>query len=260
MRSTRSGRGRASGPEESRPHTPHWDGRGLPPVGADILFDTASNGEQTGTVTGYDVWPSLGGDPVTHRVFVKFVYKGTPITNSRLLRDVRPVAGTRADRPPIARRISAPESAQGLVARPQVSSAGSAGGLEPVFEGRLEYHEIRAVLESHHADLPSFVVAALADAALTKAARSSETLEAALAQALPVTEVSGRFAPGARETFADGLREAARLVDLWQSFEPARSMLHNAFNRDGSRIIGSWPQRLRAAASDAMLDKQDGSA
>jgi hypothetical protein len=55
--------------------------------------------------------------------------------------------------------------------------------------------------------------------------------------------------PGPQITYADGLREAARLVQIWQSFEPAKSVLHSDYNRDSSRIIGSWPARLRGQAS-----------
>ncbi|MBK5052857.1 DUF3850 domain-containing protein [Burkholderia sp. R-70006] len=59
--------------------------------------------------------------------------------------------------------------------------------------------------------------------------------------------------PGAQETFADGVREAARLVQVWQSFPPARDVLHNAYNRDSSRVISSWPARLRGVAHDSTL-------
>jgi hypothetical protein len=74
-----------------------WDGEGLPPVGCEVLFDTASSGTQTGTVTGYSVMGHLGGDPAYQRVFVELVYAGTAIPNRRLLKDVRPGV-TRDDR------------------------------------------------------------------------------------------------------------------------------------------------------------------
>lgn len=56
--------------------------------------------------------------------------------------------------------------------------------------------------------------------------------------------------PGPQDTFADGIREAARLIQMWQSFEPAHSTLHDFSMRDASRIISSWPARLRGMASD----------
>lgn len=63
------------------------------------------------------------------------------------------------------------------------------------------------------------------------------------------------LAAGPRNTFADGMREAARLIQLWQSFEPAHSVLHAVHQRDASRIIGFWPARLREFAGDADLQQ-----
>ncbi|WP_186157919.1 hypothetical protein [Burkholderia gladioli] len=57
--------------------------------------------------------------------------------------------------------------------------------------------------------------------------------------------------PGPRVTFADGMREAARLIQLWQSMQPAYRQLHSGYNRDASRIIAFWPGRLRECADDA---------
>ncbi|WP_186269985.1 hypothetical protein [Burkholderia gladioli] len=57
--------------------------------------------------------------------------------------------------------------------------------------------------------------------------------------------------PGPRVTFADGMREAARLIQLWQSMQPAYRQLHSGHNRDASRIIAFWPGRLRECADDA---------
>ncbi|CAE6821570.1 hypothetical protein R70006_06225 [Paraburkholderia domus] len=68
-----------------------WNGGGLPPVGVDVRFDTASAGEAVGTVTGYNVWPALENNPAVHRVFVNVTHKDTDITNTRLLMDVRPL-------------------------------------------------------------------------------------------------------------------------------------------------------------------------
>jgi hypothetical protein len=71
--------------------TPSWDGKGLPPVGMDVLIDTNSSGLVMCTVTGYHVEGHLEGDTAYHRVFVDVVYKGTDAPNCRLLRDVKPV-------------------------------------------------------------------------------------------------------------------------------------------------------------------------
>lgn len=76
---------------QERPQPPKWDGKGLPPVGMDVIFDTASSGFVVGTVTGYHVMGHLGGDPAYHRVCVDMVYKDTTIPNSRLLMDVKPL-------------------------------------------------------------------------------------------------------------------------------------------------------------------------
>ncbi|USS44662.1 hypothetical protein NFI99_23840 [Burkholderia glumae] len=57
--------------------------------------------------------------------------------------------------------------------------------------------------------------------------------------------------PGPRVTFVDGMREAARLIQLWQSMQPAYRQLHSGYNRDASRIIAFWPGRLRECADDA---------
>jgi hypothetical protein len=76
---------------QQRPKPPKWDGKGLPPVGMDVIFETASSGFVIGTVTGYHVMGHLGGDPAYHRVCVDMVYKDTTIPNSRLLKDVKPV-------------------------------------------------------------------------------------------------------------------------------------------------------------------------
>jgi hypothetical protein len=46
------------------------------------------------------------------------------------------------------------------------------------------------------------------------------------------------------------MREAARLIQLWQSMEPAHSQLHAIHQRDASRIIAFWPSRLREHAAD----------
>ena len=70
---------------------PVWDGSGLPPVGADVLFNTASSGEVRGTVTGYGVRPSLTGEKAYHRVDIHLVYVGEDVRNQRLLMDVRPL-------------------------------------------------------------------------------------------------------------------------------------------------------------------------
>lgn len=61
--------------------------------------------------------------------------------------------------------------------------------------------------------------------------------------------------PGPRVTFADGMREAARLIQLWQSMQPAYRQLHSAYNRDASRIIAFWPGRLREAAGDIVAEQ-----
>lgn len=71
---------------------PVWDGVGLPPVGADVIFNTSSRGDVMGTVTGYHTLPPLsGGARFYHRVFVELVYKGTDVPNCRLLDDVKPL-------------------------------------------------------------------------------------------------------------------------------------------------------------------------
>ncbi|WP_241300561.1 hypothetical protein [Burkholderia stabilis] len=61
--------------------------------------------------------------------------------------------------------------------------------------------------------------------------------------------------PGPRVSFADGMREAARLIQLWQSMQPAYRQLHSAFNRDASRIIAFWPGRLREVADDPAVEQ-----
>lgn len=61
--------------------------------------------------------------------------------------------------------------------------------------------------------------------------------------------------PGPRVTFADGMREAARLIQLWQSMQPAYRQVHSAYNRDASRIIAFWPGRLREAADDSTVEQ-----
>lgn len=70
---------------------PVWDGVGLPPVGADVIFNTSSSGDVMGTVTGYYTLPSLSGGAHNHRVFVDLVYKCTDVPNCRLLGDVKPL-------------------------------------------------------------------------------------------------------------------------------------------------------------------------
>ena len=75
----------------AHPSKPVWNGEGLPPIGADVLFDTASSGEVRGTVTGYGVRPSLSGEKAYHRVDINLVYEGTDVRNQRRLMDVKPL-------------------------------------------------------------------------------------------------------------------------------------------------------------------------
>lgn len=67
-----------------------WDGEQLPPVDSDVLIHLASIDKWVPhTVTGYRIWPHLEGDTAYHRIFIEV--KGEQSTNSRLLRDVRPL-------------------------------------------------------------------------------------------------------------------------------------------------------------------------
>lgn len=105
-----------------------WNGEGLPPVGCDVQFHTASSGWVVGTVVGYYVWDALwpnycpdcgtavekiptsrradcanGHDVagrVKHmkRVFVNLLYKGTAIENARLLTDLKPLEDHQYDK------------------------------------------------------------------------------------------------------------------------------------------------------------------
>lgn len=65
--------------------------------------------------------------------------------------------------------------------------------------------------------------------------------------------------PGPQKTFADGLREAARLIQLWQSTGAVKEQIHSPYNRDVSRIVSFWPERLRDLAEED-VPVQQGSA
>jgi hypothetical protein len=67
-----------------------WDGKGLPPVGCDVMFNTASSGDVVGTVTGYGVRGNHGEDKHVYRVDINLVYKGTDARNQRALHEVFP--------------------------------------------------------------------------------------------------------------------------------------------------------------------------
>lgn len=68
-----------------------WDGKGIPPVGCDVYFDTSSSGQQVGTVTGFHIMEALSDNPAYHRIFIDLVYKGTTTPNCRLLYEVKPL-------------------------------------------------------------------------------------------------------------------------------------------------------------------------
>ena len=59
--------------------------------------------------------------------------------------------------------------------------------------------------------------------------------------------------PGSQDSFADGLREAARLIQLWQSTGAVKEQIHSPYNRDVSRIVSFWPARLRELAEEDIL-------
>lgn len=83
---------------------PIWDGKGLPPIGCDVLIRHGrDDADHVCTVTGYEVWPSLDKDPFNSRVQVHLVYKGTDTKNCRALCDLWPleaVTGARRPTPP----------------------------------------------------------------------------------------------------------------------------------------------------------------
>jgi hypothetical protein len=56
--------------------------------------------------------------------------------------------------------------------------------------------------------------------------------------------------PGPQDSFEDGLREAARLIQLWQSTGAVKEQIHSPYTRDVSRIVAFWPARLRELAED----------
>jgi hypothetical protein len=69
-----------------------WDGEGLPPVGCDVLIGHGrDDDDHICTVTGYTIWPDLGGNKRLHRVFIDLVYKGEETKQQRMLCDVRPL-------------------------------------------------------------------------------------------------------------------------------------------------------------------------
>lgn len=60
----------------------------------EVLINLASSDSwEKYTVSGFHIWPSLEGDLAYHRIFID-VYRmdgNNRVTNSRLLKDVRPV-------------------------------------------------------------------------------------------------------------------------------------------------------------------------
>jgi hypothetical protein len=68
----------------------YWDGIGLPPIGCDVVFNTASHGDVAGTVTGYGVRGNHGEDKHVYRVDINLVYKGTDTENQRALHEIKP--------------------------------------------------------------------------------------------------------------------------------------------------------------------------
>ena len=62
----------------------------LPAIGDSIFIQQASTGDKwiKVKVTGYYVWPDLGGDKYLKRVFVKFKYSSGE-KNSRMLHEIK---------------------------------------------------------------------------------------------------------------------------------------------------------------------------
>lgn len=124
-----------------------WKGAGLPPVGADVLFDTGSSGEQVGTVTGYEVRSAGSQSTDTYRVDVFLVYKGTSTPNCRGLQDLRPVpAGYVAQKEASASDTDTPDSA--------VASSG-ADTDEPLIDGWPLYSGLPPAASAVQASLDS---------------------------------------------------------------------------------------------------------
>lgn len=69
----------------------HWDGKGLPPIGCDVIFNTSSQGDVVGTVVGWEEWPTVKGSDFDHRILVHLLYKDTNISNARHLHELTPV-------------------------------------------------------------------------------------------------------------------------------------------------------------------------
>lgn len=71
-----------------------WNGKQLPEVGNEVLIHLSSlDSWEKYIVQGFHIWPSLNGDTAYHRIFVDVwrTDNGQKVTNSRLLRDIRPI-------------------------------------------------------------------------------------------------------------------------------------------------------------------------
>lgn len=63
----------------------------LPPVGSRVYIRHArDNNAHACTVTGYYVWEAFDGHAWLHRVFVRMVYEGTQLPQTRILHECYP--------------------------------------------------------------------------------------------------------------------------------------------------------------------------
>lgn len=115
----------------------------------------------------------------------------------------------------------------------------------------VESHQGTRMVQSREGQWVAFgEVQALVNALQVEAKGTVETVDSGDARNSINFGKGSTLVPGPQETFADGLREAARLIQLWQSTGAVKQQIHSPYNRDVSRIVSFWPERLRDLAED----------